>query len=332
MPIDETAIDALRDLLLSEAARQASAPLAEAALPPRGARDVPAGLAALLWREREALGPWLAASVPAHAAGGGFAADPAADLASRLLRWVQTRHPYLPLDATATAVLEALVRRAIGEAAAALGSARTETALERALTAPAGACRRDLGAFLRGLEATSPVPGVPLRPAVCADHPPALQLRVLGLDPAMLAEPILDLGCGTKGALVAALRAAGKAATGIDRLAEPGIEGISRADWLTAPLPPGSLGTIVSHLGFSLHFLHQHLRPDGDAERYARRYMELLRALRPGGLFAYAPALPFIEDLLPADRWGVERVAVPVPRLAGLPPIPWQAARVTRRL
>ena len=118
---------------------------------------------------------------------------------------------------------------------------------------------------------------------------------------------------------------------GIDRVAEP-AEGILRADWLEVPLVPGSLGTALSHLGFSLHFLHHHLRPGGEAARYARRYMDVLRALRPGGVFAYAPGLPFVEEHLPPAAWRVERTPVPVPPpdLPGADALPWYAARVIR--
>ena len=96
------------------------------------------------------------------------------------------------------------------------------------------------------------------------------------------------------------------------------------------PLPAGSLGTVLSHLGFSLHFLHHHLRPGDEALRYARRYMEVLRSLRPGGVFAYAPGLPFVEEHLDAGRWRLERTPLPVPDAAVAPPVPWYSSRVRR--
>jgi SAM-dependent methyltransferase len=175
-------------------------------------------------------------------------------------------------------------------------------------------------------------PGPALREVVSAEYAPELQLRVLGLDADALPEPILDLGCGPGAALVRALRARGKDAAGIDWLAAP-ADGVRRASWLELPLAEGSLGTVISHLGFSLHFLHHHLRPGDEALRYARRYMEILRALRPGGLFAYAPGLPFVEAHLPATQWRVERTPVAIPRPpapAGAPELPWYASRVVR--
>ena len=64
-------------------------------------------------------------------------------------------------------------------------------------------------------------------------------------------------------------------------------------------------------MAFSNHFLHHHLRRYGHPERYAQRYMHILAALKPGGSFCYTPGLPFIEDLLPSDRYRVERFSLP---------------------
>ena len=60
-------------------------------------------------------------------------------------------------------------------------------------------------------------------------------------------------------------------------------------------------------MALSIHFLHHHLRPDGHPDRYAQKYMDVLQALRPSGRFIYAPGLPFIESLLPRNRYLVEK-------------------------
>jgi hypothetical protein len=154
----------------------------------------------------------------------------------------------------------------------------------------------------------------------CHEYDAALQLSVLGADPKELREPILDLGCGEEGRLVRFLRGLGLKAFGLDRLVQP-EPFLARGDWLTAPLGQARWGTIVSHMAFSNHFFHHHLRKGGHPERYARRTMEILASLQPGGSFFYAPGLPFIEDLLPPDRFAVERRP-----LAGLPAGPGRTA------
>jgi hypothetical protein len=148
--------------------------------------------------------------------------------------------------------------------------------------------------------------------AVCAEYSARAQLEALGIDEGSLAalrEPILDIGCGKHGVLVGYLRAQGKEAFGIDRLVEPN-PGLLQADWLHFDYAADSWGTLISHMAFSNHFIFHHLYKEGEHEAYARKYIEILTALKQGGSFYYAPGLPFIEPLLPAARFGVVRRAV----------------------
>lgn len=146
---------------------------------------------------------------------------------------------------------------------------------------------------------------------VCSEeYAVELQLRVLQLQLDEIREPILDLGCGRDGCLVKCLRNNNKDAIGID-LYPNNTQGCLSVDWFKFPFLPQQFGTILAHLSFSLQFLHQHLKADGDVACYARQYMAILRSLNRGGLLAYAPGLPFIEKLLPADKYKVQRFDVP---------------------
>ena len=139
------------------------------------------------------------------------------------------------------------------------------------------------------------------REVPAASYSPELQLEVLGLSIDAMREPILDVGCGPDARLVARLREAGKSATGIDFL-------IDGTDWLTFDYGAKRWGTICSHLGFSLHFMHQEMKSSELAFEYARAYMRIVKSLAPGGTFAYVPGLPFMEELLPASELRVVRV------------------------
>ncbi|WEJ35083.1 class I SAM-dependent methyltransferase [Devosia sp. SD17-2] len=132
---------------------------------------------------------------------------------------------------------------------------------------------------------------------ICANYSPEVQLDVLGLNHAKMMEPVLDLGCGD-GRLVHHLQLLGFDAVGIDRI---GPRGMTQGDWFDAPLPPGHWGTIIAHQSVSLHFQSAHMRSAADATCYARLFMRILGALKPGGCFAYAPAVPFLEKLLRRD-------------------------------
>lgn len=145
---------------------------------------------------------------------------------------------------------------------------------------------------------------------VSHEYSPALQLKVLGLEEKTLLAPVLDVGCGSQAALVHQLRQAGLDATGIDR--DVASDVALKADWLGFAYGEKRWGTVVSHLGFSLHFLNRHLSGSSEAERYARVYMAVLRSLKVGGVFAYTPALPFIEAHLPPALFKV--TAQPLPK------------------
>lgn len=149
-------------------------------------------------------------------------------------------------------------------------------------------------------------PEVGAEAPVCAQYSPETQVAVLGLDLEDLGEPVLDLGCGQEARLVYWLRQNDVDAYGVDRHAAPG-PWTEQADWMTHPLQARHWGTIVSHMAFSNHFIHHHLHPRGQALACARRYMQVLAALAPGGRFIYAPGLPFIEALLDPTRYRLER-------------------------
>jgi hypothetical protein len=145
-----------------------------------------------------------------------------------------------------------------------------------------------------------------LNQVACFEYSPAFQLNLLGIRLETLKEPVLDLGCGKSGQLVRYLRTRGVQAVGIDRIVRD-EEYFTRSDWLTAKLSPNTWGTVISHMGFTNHFIFHHLYRFGSPEKYARQYMSILESLQPGGSFYYAPGLPFIEQYLPAGSYTVNR-------------------------
>ena len=135
------------------------------------------------------------------------------------------------------------------------------------------------------------------RPVVCAEYSAATQLQVLGIQEATLVEPILDIGCGKEQHLVNYLQQKGLQAFGIDREVPP-TAFTFQASWLDFSYQPNYWGTIISHLGFSNHFWHQHLRQGGLFLPYAATYRRILESLKKGGSFYYTPHLPFVEPYL----------------------------------
>lgn len=146
---------------------------------------------------------------------------------------------------------------------------------------------------------------------LCREYSPELQIAMLHLDAWGITSPLLDLGCGEQAWLVRALRRRHVQALGLDAFAPADAFYLMRGNWLATALGHARWGTIVSHMAFSHHFLHHHLTGSEDSVAYARRYMDVLAALQPGGCFIYTPGLPFIEDVLPRERFQVKRRALP---------------------
>ena len=238
-----------------------------------------------------------------------------------LTRHLMRRNQYLPLPRSWGSLVEDLYRHLLDDLAAGLGS-QDEPSL------PFVAHTARLQHLLAAREALTPGPG---NEVVCADYDPALQSALLRLEPTAMPGPVLDIGCEEDGQFVRHLEALGRRdRPGVDVLCEAGGP-LLRASWFEAPLEPGTWGTILAHQSFSLHAWRAHAAGTADeadeAARHARAYMAILRALKPGGGFHYAPSLSFLDDLLPVDLWRVERWDLPAPTPTGLP---FQATRILR--
>lgn len=145
-----------------------------------------------------------------------------------------------------------------------------------------------------------------IEPVFCAEYSAEMQLHLLQIDAIAVMEPVLDIGCGKNGNLVTHLYKQGIDIKGIDRLTTKD-HNLTEADWLEYDYGTETWGTIYSNLGFSNHFTHHNLREDGNYIEYAGKYMEILKSLKIGGKFHYAPDLPFIELYLESDKFHIEK-------------------------
>ncbi|MBU8854944.1 class I SAM-dependent methyltransferase [Bacillus sp. FJAT-26377] len=134
-------------------------------------------------------------------------------------------------------------------------------------------------------------------PVKCAEYNPEFQIKLLNIDIFKIKEPVLDIGCGVEGNLVKFLRENGIEAYGIDRNLK-GESYLFNKSWFEYKFKMNTWGTVISHMAFSNHFMHHHLRRDGDFKKYAQQYMKVLNSLKPEGCFIYGPSLSFIEDVL----------------------------------
>jgi len=315
MDATPSAVTKLGELLKRRILQWSQLSLAEICKPGDDFTDLGAELTAHLLENRRELGAWLR-SAAGKPSGEGWERNPAGFLRARLVRWLRQKNQFFVVEEQASEQLDRLYQRTLLDTAQVLSSPASPSKDVAALRGIVEAHRTVIASLVRSRLGPNP------REVVSSEYSATLQLDVLGLGQQRLDEPILDVGCGPKAALVRFLLGGGQEVQGIDRDAKGDdlpSGAVTAADWLTFPYGKNRWGTIVSHLGFSLHFLHFHFGQDAHAASYAKAYMSILRSLRVGGLFAYAPALPFMEALLPADKYRCETLLLP-PELAKLVP------------
>lgn len=157
-----------------------------------------------------------------------------------------------------------------------------------------------------------------LKTVPCEEYSARFQLQLLHIDPASLAEPILDVGCGSAGTLVNFLRARGYEAYGLDRLAPAG-DHFSQQDWFEFDYTARAWGAIIAHQTLSTHFIFNHLHHRDRAGQYAALFKHLLSSLQVGGAFYYAPGLPFFEDeLISLPGYALDRATISAGQVLGI--------------
>lgn len=213
-------------------------------------------------------------------------------LREALVRWLREKNQFVAIDEGTEGEIEDALMRLVSE----IGEgdlSDAQDALDDALDGLASVVRQSLGQAPREV--------------VVSEYTPELQLAALSLPLGAITSPVLDIGCGAQALLPRYLRNLGHDVIGIDRDAGSDAE---RADWLTYEYGTAKWRTIISHLGFTLHFLRAHLASEDEARKYAETFLRITRSLVIGGKLVYAPSVPFFESVLPPGRFLVERHAV----------------------
>ncbi|MFA6506198.1 MAG: hypothetical protein WCT14_08875 [Treponemataceae bacterium] len=168
-----------------------------------------------------------------------------------------------------------------------------------------GEHRRALIDILREVDGLEPLARTILP---CAEYSLALQKSVLRLDPAVLMEPILDIGCGKKALLVKSLRRENRRAVGIDQYVPLDNSGdVLCRNWLEFEYLPGYWGSVIAHMSFANHFIFTRNRGTSLAKKYRETYYMILASLKIGGAFSYTPSLPEVEKTLDRSKYRVEQ-------------------------
>jgi hypothetical protein len=134
-----------------------------------------------------------------------------------------------------------------------------------------------------------------LRTVPCEEYSAGFQLSLLGLDLDDLIEPVLDIGCGSNGALVHYLREHGIEACGLDRLA-PKEPFFFQSDWFDFDLDRETWGSILAHQSLSTHFIYAWLHQPVSIGKFSSLSTRILSSLQEGSFLCYAPGMPFFEE------------------------------------
>ena len=123
------------------------------------------------------------------------------------------------------------------------------------------------------------------------------QLDLFNINICTLKGPILDIGCGQEHNLVTYLNEHNIEAYGIDRY-DSSKPYIIKDDFLTYKYKENSWSLIISNMAFSNHFNKHLLFKDDKINDFSVAYFSILKSLKIGGKFVYAPATFEVEKLL----------------------------------
>jgi hypothetical protein len=132
------------------------------------------------------------------------------------------------------------------------------------------------------------------------------QIYVLGLQIENILEPIIDIGCGSQAILVRYLCQQKDHVFGIDRKIDYKSIYTKEIDWLEFKFTRRFYGTIIANMSFSNHLIYHIQNRTAYIKAYLLKYKEILESIKNGGLFVYAPSLPFIEERLDREQYSVE--------------------------
>ncbi len=118
-------------------------------------------------------------------------------------------------------------------------------------------------------------------------------------------EPIIDIGCGSQANLVRHICKQKDNVLGIDRKIDYKSVHTKEIDWLEFNFAPCFYGTIIANMSFSNHLVYHMQNKTEHLQAFISKYKEILASLKKGGVFVYAPSLPFIEERLNRAKYSV---------------------------
>ncbi|MBN2544324.1 MAG: hypothetical protein JXB50_00915 [Spirochaetes bacterium] len=140
---------------------------------------------------------------------------------------------------------------------------------------------------------------------VCYNYSPEFQINFFDFETDKLKQPILDIGCGYNALLVKHLRALDIEAYGIDVLLNDNHDYLISCSWLEYDYGSEKWGTIISHMAFSNHLINNYKRNDKNYFNYIKKFRDILKSLKKGGTFYYAPSFDLKDIDMDKNKYKV---------------------------
>ena len=143
---------------------------------------------------------------------------------------------------------------------------------------------------------------------LCSEYSGDFQLKLFKIKKQDIIEPVLDLGCGEHANLVNFLNNQGINAIGIDRKID-GQPHTVECDWFDYNFEEKKYGVVFSNNAFSIHFISA-LNKNQNIPAYTRLFFRILNSLKVGGLFCYAPSIPYIEKYVNVEDYTISNMKI----------------------
>jgi len=145
-----------------------------------------------------------------------------------------------------------------------------------------------------------------IRSLCCAEYSPELQLQMLDISLKEIRPPVLDIGCGFSAELTKYLNFQNFNVIGFDRFVGEETDFIKQENWLTFHYSYQSWGTIISHMALSNHYRYAVQYDKNMQDALDSVYEKILKSLRIGGCFYYAPGVYELEQQIDRTRFRVK--------------------------
>jgi len=150
-----------------------------------------------------------------------------------------------------------------------------------------------------------------------SEYTPKLQLRMLGISIEKIIQPVLDIGCGKKRALLDFFIQKGIEAWGLDLFVKG--DNAASSNWLDFYYGVNKWGVIIAHQSFSNHYSFHYQQNSKDLPLYINCFQKILLSLKKGGIFLLVPGLNMLDKIIDNRSFEIIHTNIQFPKDSLIP-------------